>query len=340
MKRISIKDIARAAGVSPTTVSFVLNGKSEEKRISNEVAEKIRKIAAELKFNPNQVARGLRTGKTHTIGLIIEDIANNFFASVARVVEEEAYKNGYKVVYCSTGNNPDKARELLHMLKQRQVDGFIITPTKGMETEIETLKNEKRPIVLLDRFIPSIDTSYVMVDNFKGSYEITTQLIQSGYRNIGYVSLKDEMIQMEEREMGYVKALEDAGISWDKRLIKKIAFDISKEDQMKELSSFFSNTPELDSVYFATNYLGIAGLECLKKLNKTIPDDLAVVSFDDNDLFRLYNPGISVVSQPIQEIGMRAIRILFDEMSGKISKPLQVRLDPTLIQRESAPVRV
>lgn len=340
MKRISIKDIAKAAGVSPTTVSFVLNGKSTEKRISGNVAERIKQIAIDLDFNPNQVARGLRTGKTYTIGLIIEDIANNFFASVARVVEEEAYKCGYKVVYCSTGNDTGKARELLLMLKHRQVDGFIITPTQGIEKEIEELKRERRPVVLLDRFIPSVDTSYVMVDNFQGSYEITAQLLRSGYSKIAYVSLADDMVQMHERENGYLKALEDYNICPDPRLIKKVSFDSSKEKGVEEICELLATSPEIDSVYFATNYLGITGMECLKKKCRVIPDDIAVACFDDNDLFRLNNPGITVVSQPIREIGMQAIRILLDEMSGKTSQSVQLRLSPAIIQRESCPVRV
>ncbi|HEY1202823.1 MAG TPA: LacI family DNA-binding transcriptional regulator, partial [Niastella sp.] len=132
MKGISIKDIAKQAGVSPTTVSFVLNGKAKEKRISDQVSKKILKIANKLKYKPNQLARGLRTGKTKTLGLIVEDIANNFWANVAKVVEDEADKHGYKVLYGSTEDNSEKARGLLEVLKYRQVDGYIITPTKNM----------------------------------------------------------------------------------------------------------------------------------------------------------------------------------------------------------------
>src|SRR3546814_813268 len=135
-QKISIRDMAERLGVSPTTVSFVLNGKQKEKRISDKVARRIIAMAKKLKYEPNHMARGLRTGKTKTIGLIVEDISNHFFAHIAKVVEHRALRYGYRVLYCSTEDNIKKARELLQMLKYRQVDGFIITPTASLENEI------------------------------------------------------------------------------------------------------------------------------------------------------------------------------------------------------------
>ena len=159
MKPVSIKDIAGQVGVSTTTVSFVLNGKAKEKRISDDLKNRILEVAASLNYRPNQVARGLRTGQTHTLGLIIEDISNPFFANLAKAVEAEADKFGYTVMFCSTENNEQKASSLLHMLKHRQMDGFIITPTQGMESEVKRLGEEGRPVVLIDRYFTDLETS-------------------------------------------------------------------------------------------------------------------------------------------------------------------------------------
>jgi LacI family transcriptional regulator len=168
MKRVSLKDIAKLAGVSPSTVSFVLNGKAKQMRISSTLADKIIEVARKEGYHPNQVAVSLRTGKSHMLGLIVESMSGNFFASFARVIEEEAATHGYKVVYCSTENQQQKAHELIRMLGHQQVDGYIVTPTPGMEEDIRTLAEAKKPVVLMDSYFPGIDVAYVLVDNFDG----------------------------------------------------------------------------------------------------------------------------------------------------------------------------
>src|SRR5687768_16180745 len=143
MKKVSLKDIARMVGASPSTVSFVLNGKGEEMRISAKLADKILRVAKRENYQPNNIAVSLRTGKSKIIGLIVDTISGNFFAALARIIESEAEKFGYKVIYCSTGNESKKARELLGMLYQYHVDGYLIIPTEGLEKEIENLSLNK-----------------------------------------------------------------------------------------------------------------------------------------------------------------------------------------------------
>src|SRR5690349_20395221 len=209
MKPASIKDIAGKANVSITTVSFILNGKAEQMRISKAVIEKVNAIIKELDFKPNQIARSLRTGNTQTIGLIVEDISNPFFASIARKIEDKAYKKGYKISYSSTENDPVKAKELIEMFKSRQVDAYIIAPVPGIENDIRQLLAERIPVVIFDRNLPDMEVNCVVVDNFNGTYIATKHLIDRGKRNIAFVTVDLHVDQINNRFLGYEKALED-----------------------------------------------------------------------------------------------------------------------------------
>ncbi|WP_212006382.1 LacI family DNA-binding transcriptional regulator [Chitinophaga sp. HK235] len=336
MKGISIKDIAKQAGVSPTTVSFVLNGKSKEKRISEQVSKKIQKIAAKLKYKPNQLARGLRTGKTKTIGLIVEDIANNFFASLAKVMEDEADKHGYKVLYGSTEDNTEKAKGLLEVLKYRQVDGYIVTPTKNLDKEIEQLKATSKPVVLVDRYLPNVSSSYVVVDNFKGAYNVTSHLAQQGYKKIAIVTITSDQIQMKDRLDGFTAALKHHHLPFNKSQVKKIPFELEREGFNTEIKKFLTSVKDLDAVFFATNYLGIYGIESIRSLGWEIGPQIGVASFDDHDLFRLHSPSITCVAQPITEIGKNIVEVLMEELNHPAAAPRQIVLEPSLIVRASS----
>ncbi len=334
MKAVSIKDIAGQVGVSTTTVSFVLNGKAKEKRISEDLKNKILEVAARLNYRPNQVARGLRTGQTHTLGLIIEDISNPFFANLAKAVEEEADKFGYTVMFCCTENNEQKASSLLHMLKHRQMDGFIITPTPFMESEVKRLVEEGRPVVLIDRYFPEVDTSYVTVDNYKGAYDATSRLIGCGYSRIGLVTTDSKQVQMKNRYEGFVDALRKHHISHEESRVFRLGFDHTHDKAVRQISEFIKEQ-EIDAVFFTTNYLGVYGLESLRSCNKRIPEEIGVICFDDNDLFRLGTPAISVISQPIVDIGRQAVASLLAQLKEKDHIPRKIMLEPTLLQRES-----
>lgn len=334
MKGISIKDIAQQAGVSPTTVSFVLNGKGKEKRISEQVSKRILKIAGKLKYKPNQLARGLRTGKTKTIGLIVEDIANNFFANVAKVVEDEADKYGYKVLFGSTEDNEEKARGLLEVLRYRQVDGYIITPTLNLDKDIASLQ---KPVVLMDRYFPNVkDSSYVVVDNFQGAMIAVDHLVAQGYKHIGIITTTSHQIQMQQRLEGFSAALKKHGLPSGKNVIKRLPFDLDRPGYTQEITKYLQNNRELDAVFFATNYLGICGIESIRSIGLQIGSELGMVSFDDHDIFRLLSPAVTCVAQPVEEIGRTLIRILMEELDETTEEPKQVVLPLELRERESS----
>ena len=316
MKTLSIKDIAVEAGVSITTVSFIINGKARDKSISEAVIKKVEKIIAESGYKPNQIARSLRTGNSNIIGLIIEDISNSFFSRIARLIEDKAYKKGYKIIYSSTENNIEKAKDLINMFKSRKVDGYIISPIKGLEEDIQQLLADGKPVILFDRSLPGLETNYVGADHFKATYESIESFIKQGKKKISLVTTDIDVEQITARLEGYKKALEDHDIVYDENLVLKVHFNQEENETKAQMEELF-RTVETDAVLFATNYLAISGLKVLKQTNIKVGKNLSVIAYDDHEVFELHTPGISAVQQPLEEIAEAIIQLILRQLSSK-----------------------
>lgn len=324
-KKLSIVDIAKHLNVSTTTVSFILNGRAKEKRISDEMVEKVLSFVEKVGYKPNVLARSLRTGKSNIIGLMIENIANPFFANIARMIEENAYNKGYKIIYSSTSNDTEKAKELINIFKERHVDGYIIAPPDGIEGELTALAQSGVPVVLFDRYLRGIENvDYVGINGRDSISNAIHHLASNGYKNIGFVTLDSQQTQMQERLQGYEKAVKELGLPAE---VKEISYNHSEEAIVKHITAFVKRKPELDALVFATNYLGISGLKTIKKLGLKITDDIAVLVFDDHDLFELHSPSITAIAQPIQEISEKVISILLN----KLDTPPEKRASETII---------
>ncbi|WP_246858977.1 LacI family DNA-binding transcriptional regulator [Chitinophaga sp. XS-30] len=338
MKRLSLKDVARMAGVAPSTVSFVLNGKARQMRISDELAAKVMAVVKKTGYQPHHVAVNLRTGQSKTLGLIVESISGSFFAALARVIETEADRFGYKIVYCSTENNASKGSELIRMLSRQQVDGYLITPAAGMEKDIQQLLAHKRPVVLMDSYFPELEVPYVLINNYEGVKEGITHLLAKGYKKIGFVTVDMELVQVQQRLKAYKDTLRDHGISVHSRQILKLSYNSPREEAITRIQELIRGNKGMDAIFFSTNYLGILGLESIAGLGLTIPGDLAMVCFDDHDIFRLYPPGITVVQQPIEDIAKTAMGLLMQQLdkNREPAKNTHVELPGKFIQRGSA----
>ena len=335
-KKISIKDIAAKAGVSLTTVSIVLNGRAKEMKISDAMAHKILALGEKMNYRPNHFAKGLRTGKTNTIGLIVDDISNYFFGHLANIVEEEADKLGYTVMFCSSENNEGKSRHILNMLVDKHMDGYIIAPTKAMLPELEKLVKEKKPAVLIDRYYQQLDSSYVTIDNINGSMDAVNYLARRGHKKIALVTNLTDQLQMPQRMEGYQQGLKKNQLRLNHQIIKKIPFGLTAEKVVMEIKDFVeSQENSIDAIFFTSNNLGVAGLEALRSIGKKIPDDISVLCFDDNDLFRLGMPGITVVSQPIKAIAKKAVEILIHQINERSTSVEHIVLNTVMIERES-----
>ena len=334
-----MKDIAQKAGVSTALVSYVLNGKAKESRVGDEMAKKIRQIAKELNYLPNHLAKSLRSGKTFTIGLIIADISNPFFANIARVVEDEAKRSGYTVIIGSCDERADKAWDLLNVLINRQVDGFIIVSSERSEKHIHYLQEKNIPFVLLDRHFPDIQTDFVATNNYKASYDAALHLIRGGYQRIGLFAYKSEMFHMAERIRGYRHALRDNGIDFEPGWLHEAHFETMEQEVKAALDEIATSSQKLDAIIFATYGLAINGLKRINELRLRVPADLAIVSFGQAEGFDLYYCPITYMKQPLELLGKTAVEFLLGKLSNPDEGMKQILMEAKLVARDSSMIR-
>ncbi|PQL92885.1 LacI family DNA-binding transcriptional regulator [Apibacter sp. wkB309] len=317
MKRVSIKDVALKAGVSTALVSYVLNGRHTD-RISKLTAEKIKNAAKELNYRPNSIARSLKAKKTHTIALLVADIANPFASQIARIIEDEISNKGYVILIGSSDENAEKLQQLIDIFLTRQVDGFIILPVEGSEKYILDLAKTNAPIVLIDRyFTNNMEIPVITTNNYGASYQATEHLIKKGKKNIGILSFQTELIHINERVNGYKRAVLDRGLTIKSENIKYIneaKIDIEVSHAIDEL---LSKEEPIDALFFATNKLALAGLKKLMTLTIRIPEELALITFDESEAFDIFKVPVSHIKQPLYEISKEAVEIITGMIEDK-----------------------
>lgn len=327
-KKVSLKDIAKEAGVSIATVSYVLS-KQNNTGISQEVTERIKKIAVELNYRPNQIAKSLQSGKSHTIGLIVADISNPFFAQIARIVEDEAKKHGYTVIFGSSDEKASKSADLIKFLLNRQVDGFIITPAEASKDQIELLKKLNIPFVLIDRYFPKLDTNYVVIDNYMASFEATKRLSSNGNKRIGMIAYATEMQHMQERIRGYRDALAQDNIR--SSFVFEIKFSEIQKEVVRAIDQMLNMENPINAIFFATNTLGIIGLKYLNKLGVSIPKDVSVIVFDESEAFDFFYCPLTYVKQPLHDMAKKAVEVLTDQISDPTRGFSKIKLGAELV---------
>ena len=338
MKKTSLADIAKALGVSKTLVSMVLNNKGDENGINSDTQKRVLAKAAELNYQPNQIARGLRTGSSNTIGLVVADISNVFYAKIARAVEDIASQSGFRLIICSSDENPKKESDLIRMMRERQVDGIIISPTQDNNEAFKEMVDSNYPLVLIDRALPKIDTNYVIVDNFQGGYDAVSHLIKAGLKKIGLLTISpSHLTNIRERAEGYRAALRDADIKFDENLVREIPYDDVKNSIQKEVKSLISAPHSIQGLFVVNNNLATSTMEYINKVDLRIPQDLALVGFDDIELFKFCYPPVTAIAQPIEELGKKAVEILIKKIKDKSDDTAKVHvvLSSRLVIRRS-----
>ena len=341
MKKKSLNDIALELGVSKTLVSFVLNGRGDEKGISLETQKKVLKTAKDLNYRPNHFARGLRLGKTHTIGLIVADISNKFYAKIARQIERIASQHNYNLIISSSDENAEKEIELINMLRDRQVDGLIISTTQKNSAFFSQMKKENYPFVLIDRNMPKASFNFVGCDNYSGTYDATNHILDNGYKKVGLLKISPtHLSSIKERELGYRAAFKNRGLRINNKFIRAIDFDNIRDSVRDTIHDLLQPSIAIDAVLSLNNNITVACMECFNEMNLRIPQDIALLSFDDIELYRFSYPTISAVAQPVEEIGEVAVNLLLDEINGISQNKKQVLLPVNLIQRRSSGIFV
>ncbi|MDR1097611.1 MAG: LacI family transcriptional regulator [Tannerella sp.] len=330
MARVSLKSIAKEVGVSITAVSLVLSGKEKEGRVGKDMAEKIRLKAKEMHYEPNNLARGLRVGRSQTIGLIVADISNLFFANLAFHIQEHAEKFGYSVIITNTNESDLKLEKMVNVLKRRPVDGFIIVPTEHGKPFVEDLVKRNIPVVLIDRYFPEINAGAVVVDNYNASGKAVKNLIGQGCKNIGLVIYKSRLLHMQQRKSGYIDAITEHGF-YNPDFIKEINYSHILNDVSIAIESLMLKENHIDGLFFATNTLSMLGIKQLMDMNLQIPEDVKVVCFDKSDAFDFTSIPIPYIRQPVPEMGKKAVELLFEQIRENTKDKKCIELQASLI---------
>lgn len=325
---ITIKDIARMAKVSTATVSKVLNGKDQY--ISQETRKKILDIVEREGYIPNGVAKSLKMKKTKTIGVIMPDVMNPFFAEMARGAEDAAEKKGYTVIICNSDNNKNKEEKYLNMLQEKMVDGIIMTASEGISSS--AIEKCNIPMVLVDRVLESDKPiGNIAINNVKGTFMATNYLIDKGCKNIGFISSKIVNDLSKDRFEGYKLALKKKGFKVNESKIYLGNFTI--ETGYNGVQYLFSKG-EVDGICCGNDLIAIGAIRSIKEKGLNIPDDIKVIGFDDISISKYVDPPLTTIRQPIYKMGLEAVNMLISIIEKK-SKNMKKVLNVELVERRS-----
>ncbi|MDR1096921.1 MAG: LacI family transcriptional regulator [Tannerella sp.] len=330
-RKVSMQNIADAVGVARSTVSFVLNGKEKEGRISKEVADKIVAAAREMNYQFNEVARSLRTGLTHTIALVVADISDVFFATLAYHLQEYAEKNGYALIIMNTGEKKERLEPVFKMLTNRQVDGIIMVPITNIEEGYIEKLNPKIPMIFIDRYFQSFNTSRVVINNYEVSKMATQLLIGKGCRKIAVISYRENLMHIRERKRGYVDALSEHGY-YDENLVCEVDYGNSKNAITGFLKKMCGNEPVIDGIFLVTGGISSIAIRCMVNMDIRLQSDIQVIGFGRMDVATRVS--IPYVRQPMEEICKHSFDILMDEVKSKNKTPIECKLPASIVTDE------
>lgn len=328
----TIYDVARAAGVSVATVSHVING---TRKVAPDTAARVRRAIEELGYQPNGIAQSLRKRVTYAIGVLVSDITNPFFAHLVRGIEDAAHTAGYSVIVCNSDENPEKEAFYIRSLWRRRIDGMLIAPTgDGTSPAFQELVRKSIPFVFIDRKAKEIDAPAVLSDNFGGAYLATKYLIARGHRRIGIILGIPGATTTEERFAGYCQALEEAGIPFSEELVAWGWYRAEGGQKATEKLLLLSAPP---TAIFSTNNLMTVGvMQELHRRRIRIPEEIAIIGFDDLEWAALVYPPLTVVAQNPYKLGRCGFEMLHTRLSGPKEENQEVRIPVELRVRESA----
>ncbi|MEA4916958.1 LacI family DNA-binding transcriptional regulator [Proteiniphilum sp.] len=316
MEKVSLKIIAKELGVSAATVSLVLNGKNKNGRVSDEMSKKIIDKASELHYIPNSLAKGLKMGHSKSIGLIVADISNVFFGTLALHIQNYAEKEGYTVIIGNTNEKLEEMEKIISFLSSRQVDGLIITPAEGSEVLIDSIFKSKKPLVLVDRCFPELNVPSVLINNYEVCYRSTKQLIDQGYKNMAFITYRQDQFHTNERKRGFIEAMYNNGL-YDPHYVKEVSYQCLEKDMDKAISQLLKSEKKVDTIFFATNTISIAGVKSLLKHGISIQKDIQVMCFDETDAINLFPFRVPFIKQPIEEMAKKALELLIVQIEKK-----------------------
>lgn len=331
----NIRELAGLTGFSVSTVSRVLNGKGELYRISEQTSDLILNAAAEYNYYPNRIARGLRLERTETIGLIVPDIANPYFSAIAKTIEVESRKRGYSIFLCDSLDDVSTEGELLNLLASRRVDGIILAPVGIDNGHVTDFRRKGIPMIIIDRYLPDSGIPYVTSDNYSGACLAMEHIISMGHRIIACIQGLNGISVNHDRVRGYEDALAKNGIPVERSLI--VGDDFGEENGYIQARLLLGRKNRPTAIFALSNLISLGVMKATTELGLNIPDDISLVSFDDQPYSALLASPMTNVEQRKNEIAGVAVNMLLDIVTGRNreGKMKSIMIRPRLIIRNS-----
>ncbi len=331
----NIKDLADFLGLSITTVSRVLNGKAESYRISAKTQERVLLAAKEHNYIPNKIARGLKTDKTETLGLVIPDIANPFFADIAKSIELEARLKGFSIILCDSREELSTEKELINLLLGHKVEGIIIAPVGTNFDHLIRVHESGLPLVIVDRYSPELNLPYITSDNYQGAFDAVNYLISMGHRQIACIQGIRDSQPSKERVRGYIEAMKKNNLRVDPSLI--MGEDFSTENGYKQTRILFSVDNPPSAIFALSNLISLGVIQAASEMDLRIPDDVSLISYDEQPYSAYLGTPLTTIEQKKSELGQLAVSVItkFIENEDYRKKPLNMKLKTNLIIRKS-----
>ncbi|EOR20042.1 transcriptional regulator, LacI family protein [Clostridium sartagoforme AAU1] len=332
MRKITLLDIAKYANVSRTTASMVLNNKDIS--VSEETRNRILEAAKEFNYIPNSFARGLSTKKSYTIGFVIPDIENPFFAEMAKAIEIEAEKEGYSIILCNTFNSGKREEEYIRLLISKLVDGVILVASSKQNNSINMLKANEVPFVIVDRHIDDIeeDINGVFCDNEQGIKIGLDYLIKKECKNIAFIgSNKNEIIS--NSRLGYFCKIASKYNIFNQELIEED--EISLEGGIKATERLIDRNQKIDAIFYSSDVMAIGGIKFLIRKGFNIPKDINILGYDNIGICSFIEPELTSVAQPIYNMGKEAFVLLMDIAKNNNNTKKVINLKPYLVERKT-----
>ena len=324
MKKVTIRDVAREAGVSVTLVSFVMNAKMGKDgrldcSVNPDTAERVLQVAKRLGYRRNNAAASLRSGRSHSIAVIVSDIANPFYAEICRNIENIAYKDGYTVIFASSEESPQKLSHLVETMVGYSVEGLIVAPCLGGEPALARALSIGIPTVLIDRDMPGEEFGRVLIDNVDAGKMATKYLIHQGFGKIEMLTYKSGVTSLTDRETGYGLAMEEAGLKDEIRIHK---IDYEAEAAKKDAIDVFRDAARrgVEAFILPTKRIAMYGFNALNVLGLSMPKDFSFVCFDESDVYELNKPVVPHIIQPLSEIAFKSFELLQKMIDNKVTE--------------------
>ncbi len=330
----TIGDVAKRAGVSTMTVSRVINNSGY---ISHETRGRVERAIAELGYIPNTLARSLRFKQTKTIALVLTDITNPFFTTIARGVEDTASEQGFSVIFCNTDESQNEETEYLNVLLQKQVDGVLLVPADCSGESVSFLQERGTPVVVLDRRVDGAHVDVVRGDSEQGGYQLARYLAQLGHTRIAIISGPQHVSTTVDRLAGYHRAMVETGLNTNSNLVYYGQFTQNSGYQLAKEA--LAAKPRPTAIFAGNNFIAIGAFRALQEAGLRVPDDISMVTFDDLHDMLAMEPFLTVVSQPAYQMGQQATEVLLARLAGEGPAESQEYVLPVqmIIRKSSGP---